>query len=470
MYHLPSEQSSSLVGKLDEWGQVQPPTQDPSQVPCEVRRGIEQLDDIPDGEDMSCDHLVFVIHGIGGACDMKFRPIHEVVDTFRELTLSMSKKHFQRAHLTEQISRIEFLPVNWHKPLHGEDTGTDERLRPLTLKSIPKLRNFVNDTLLDILFYTSPIYCQRILDTVVSEINRIYTLFSSRNENFKGKISIIGHSLGSLITFDLLANQSSDIQAEHVVVEKPPVETELTLEKVFAKLDISEFVENFVKEGIDMDALLLCTDDDLKEGGLPLGPRKKLLHYLEVRKGLQEKTLSGLEEYEQSSITSDVKYRIGPAGTGQPCVFYPKLDFEPTSFFALGSPIALFHAVRGISELGSNFKLPTCPKFYNIFHPYDPVAYRIESLIDKQYASLRPVTIPHHAGRKRMHLELKETVTKLMTGDLKKKLIDSGMNFRQKIIRLRWSSKKNNILIQILINLERTFDLTILFKAWLTKN
>ena len=52
------------------------------------------------------------------------------------------------------IFRVEFLPVNWHKPLHGEDTGTDERLRPLTLKSIPKLRNFVNDTLLDILFYT----------------------------------------------------------------------------------------------------------------------------------------------------------------------------------------------------------------------------------------------------------------------------------------------------------------------------
>ena len=34
------------------------------------------------------------------------------------------------------------------------------------------------------------------------------------------------------------------------------------------------------------------------------------------------------------------------------------------------------------------------------------------------------VTIPHHAGRKRMHLELKDTVTKLMTGDLKKKIFD----------------------------------------------
>ena len=210
---------------------------------------------------MVCDHLVFVIHGIGGACDIQFRPIHEVVDTFRELTQTMSKKHFQRAHLKEDISRIEFLPINWHKPLHGEDTGTDERLRPLTLKSIPKLRNFVNDTLLDILFYTSPIYCQRILDTVVSEINRIYTLFCTRNEDFKGKVSIIGHSLGSLITFDLLSNQSlTNVQAEHVVVEKPPLETELTLGQVFAKLEISnEHADNFIKEGIDMDALLLCT-------------------------------------------------------------------------------------------------------------------------------------------------------------------------------------------------------------------
>ncbi len=34
------------------------------------------------------------------------------------------------------------------------------RLKPLTLRSIPKMRSFVNDTLLDVLFYTSPVYCQ----------------------------------------------------------------------------------------------------------------------------------------------------------------------------------------------------------------------------------------------------------------------------------------------------------------------
>jgi phospholipase DDHD2 len=84
------------------------------------------------------------------------------------------------------------------------------RLKPLTLKSIPKLRSFVNDTLLDILFYTSPIYCQTILNTVVSEINRMYTLFMARNESFKGSVALMGHSLGSLILFDVLSNQAVD--------------------------------------------------------------------------------------------------------------------------------------------------------------------------------------------------------------------------------------------------------------------
>ena len=83
-----------------------------------------------------------------------------------------------------------------------------------------------------------------------------------------------------------------------------------------------------------------------------LGPRKKLLHYLDVRKAILEKKLSGLEEYQATSVTNSVQYRIGPAGTGQPSVIYPKLDFEPVSFYALGSPIALFNAVRGIESLG----------------------------------------------------------------------------------------------------------------------
>jgi hypothetical protein len=73
-----------------------------------------------------------------------------------------------------------------------------------------------------------------------------------------------------------------------------------------------------------MDALAMCNEDDLKEGGLPLGPRKKLLKYLEDRKLAQENpATSGLEKFEKQSVENEVKYIFGPAGTGQPSVNYP---------------------------------------------------------------------------------------------------------------------------------------------------
>lgn len=67
--------------------------------------------------------------------------------------------------------------------------------------------------------------------------------------------------------------------------------------------------------------------------------------------------------------------------------------------------------VRGIDTLGEDFHLPTCPSFFNIFHPFDPVAYRIETLINPDFKSLKPVMIPHHKGRKRMHLGKKIIVS-----------------------------------------------------------
>lgn len=74
-------------------------------------------------------------------------------------------------------------------------------MKPITLSSIPKLRSFANDTILDVLYYTSPVYCQTIINTVCSEINKLYSLFLSRNPHFSGENSVIGHSLGRITFF-----------------------------------------------------------------------------------------------------------------------------------------------------------------------------------------------------------------------------------------------------------------------------
>ncbi|GCC42429.1 hypothetical protein chiPu_0026097 [Chiloscyllium punctatum] len=72
-----------------------------------------------------------------------------------------------------------------------------KHMKKITLPSIGRLRHFTNETLLDIFFYNSPAYCQTIVDKAAAEINRLYALFLSRNPNFKGGISLAGHSLGN---------------------------------------------------------------------------------------------------------------------------------------------------------------------------------------------------------------------------------------------------------------------------------
>ncbi|XP_038641051.1 phospholipase DDHD2-like [Scyliorhinus canicula] len=65
---------------------------------------------------------------------------------------------------------------------------------------------------------------------------------------------------------------------------------------------------------------------------------------------------------------------------------------------------------------------------------FDPVAYRIEPMIVPDL-ELEPMLIPHHKGRKRMHLELKDSLTR-MGSDLKNGLFCSLRNAWQSFTRL----------------------------------
>ena len=45
--------------------------------PSIVKRGIDDFALIEEGESTQIDHLVFVVHGIGSTCDLRFRNIVE---------------------------------------------------------------------------------------------------------------------------------------------------------------------------------------------------------------------------------------------------------------------------------------------------------------------------------------------------------------------------------------------------------
>uniref|UniRef100_A0A3Q3M643 DDHD domain containing 2 n=1 Tax=Mastacembelus armatus TaxID=205130 RepID=A0A3Q3M643_9TELE len=414
------------LGLQDEW--VSSPSEQTR--PRTVKRGVENISvEIPDGEPEKVDHLVFMVHGIGPACDLRFRSIIQCVNDFRSASLSLLASHYKRAQQDGQVGRVEFLPVNWHSALHGDATGVDEDIQRITLPSISRLRHFTNDTLLDLFFYNSPTYCQTIVDTVSSEINRLHVLFKQRHPKFNGAVSVVGHSLGSLILFDLLTNQRTGSE-NRIYCD--------TLEQTLTRLGLQQYLDTLQAENLDLESLALCHDSELKDLGIPLGPRKKILNY--VRRSDHDVNQPSGQAAQQSqfhraqSVTSAVDYEYFDVGIGQVSIDYPQLAFHPQTFFAFGSPIGMFLTVRGLKHIDPNYTFPTCKSFYNIYHPYDPVAYRIEPMIVSE-VDLEPMLIPHHKGRKRMHLELKDSLTR-MSMDLKNNVLGSLRTAWQSFARL----------------------------------
>ena len=68
--------------------------------PRVMHRGLDGLPDIADGDvPGEFDHLVFVVHGIGSACDMKFQSVVGATNTVRDMVNDMSERHFSYAHM-----------------------------------------------------------------------------------------------------------------------------------------------------------------------------------------------------------------------------------------------------------------------------------------------------------------------------------------------------------------------------------
>ncbi|KAI8346914.1 DDHD domain-containing protein [Choanephora cucurbitarum] len=74
-----------------------------------------------------------------------------------------------------------------------------------------------------------------------------------------------------------------------------------------------------------------------------------------------------------------------------PDIKVPLLDFKIRSVFTCGSPIAAGLVCRGLDYV--HYRPPFRTKIYNIFHPFDPLGYRLEPMVNSDYESIEPVQI-----------------------------------------------------------------------------
>lgn len=120
----------------------------------------------------------------------------------RETCARLLPKYFP-----EYRGRIEFFPIEWRTilPLNEGTIGS------VTLPECQPLRAYLNSTALDVMYYTSSVQRMEIMRTFHQAVVRIYNLFCKHNPQFLengGKISIIAHSLGAVIAFDVLTNST----------------------------------------------------------------------------------------------------------------------------------------------------------------------------------------------------------------------------------------------------------------------
>ncbi|GAA5868001.1 hypothetical protein JCM3774_001562 [Rhodotorula dairenensis] len=226
----PTEQSTNAATPPEGKGGALPPTTGP--LPNETQEAVQLRRD----EIGTPDELVLVIHGIGQGLAGTYDSFSFVYacNAFRSTCTTLSTSPALSPLLNGK--RAQFIPVLWRAELDFDEVdesadAADEHLaNRFSLadievpNSIPFLRQVVSGLVLDVPFYLSPSHKTKMLKSVVRECNRIYNLFSRRNPDFEakgGKVSIIAHSLGSVMAADILSSQPTFVKQPELSARTP---------------------------------------------------------------------------------------------------------------------------------------------------------------------------------------------------------------------------------------------------------
>eukprot|EP00729_Bicosta_minor_P007305 gene7305-18689_t len=430
--------------------------------PWPLKRGWNE--DVTEGEltDGRFDHCVLVIPSIFtavpqlSALDFKNAgngqaTMVDCVDSMRSVSQDLVDIHFQVGENSTSSGRVEYLPIICDDLTNTADAAIKVGEASL-LGTTKSLRRFLARSLMDTMVYGERL--QAMVDVVAARIDTVATLFVERNPGFNGGFQLVGHGFGGYSDDEELP----PAPALPVAGAPAAIPEGVTVESVLSGLGYEEFGEKFKEEDVDIEALTSCTDADFKELGISMGKRKKIIaavsalgqkgkvdaeaafkaweadvtgrkakkaeRRLERRRAAAEDAERKLESARAAPAVATVAAmaaapsdegcdaRVGAGvGPGTQAVQYPVLNCKTRNAFLLGVPLATFQALRSAEERGLclNGKISSVDgvmvRTFNVFHPYDALATRMEGLITEEAYSAPPVQIPHHMGRKRLHLE-----------------------------------------------------------------
>ncbi|XP_032953496.1 membrane-associated phosphatidylinositol transfer protein 2 isoform X2 [Rhinolophus ferrumequinum] len=269
---------------------------------------------------------------------------------------------------------------------------------------------------LPLLATSSPQY-QEAVATVIQRANLAYGDFIKSQEGvtFNGQVCLIGDCVGGILAFDALCyghqpvseSQSSSRRGSVASVQ----DTELLSPGVLVNAAHGSGSSGGGGGGgggsgggsLESSRHLSRSNVDIPRSSGTDDPKRQLprkrsdsstyeLDTIQQHQAFLSSLHAGVMRNEPSSRRSSSCTMLdGPGALG-------KFDFEITDLFLFGCPLGLVLALRKtvIPTLDVFQLRPACQQVYNLFHPADPSASRLEPLLERRFHTLPPFSIPRY--------------------------------------------------------------------------
>ncbi|XP_062814692.1 membrane-associated phosphatidylinositol transfer protein 2 isoform X5 [Anolis carolinensis] len=254
---------------------------------------------------------------------------------------------------------------------------------------------------LPLLATSSPQY-QEAVATVILRANQVYAEFirSQEGMSFNGQVCLVGDCVGGILAFDALCFSSQNMSESQNSSRRGSV--------------ISVQDTDLLSPGIVVNNSY-CSGGSGLEGSRHLSrsnidiPRSNgedaNKHFLRKKSDsstYEADTISQHQAFLSSLHSSALRHCPGSRRSSSSNALdggnVGKFEFEITDFFLFGSPLGLVLALRKtvIPTLNIFQLRPACQQVYNLFHPADPSASRLEPLLEKKFHILPPFNIPRY--------------------------------------------------------------------------
>nr|XP_028566200.1 membrane-associated phosphatidylinositol transfer protein 2 isoform X9 [Podarcis muralis] len=254
---------------------------------------------------------------------------------------------------------------------------------------------------LPLLATSSPQY-QEAVATVILRANQVYSEFlkSQEGASFSGQVCLVGDCVGGILAFDALCYSNQTMSESQNSSRRGSVVSVQDTDLLSPGIIVNN---SYCSGGSSLEAsrhLSRSNIDIPRSNGEE--SRKQLPRKRSDSSTYEVDTIKQHQAFLSSLHSSALKNSAGSRTSSSSTVLdggnLGKFEFEITDFFLFGSPLGLVLALRKtvIPTLDIFQLRPACQQVYNLFHPADPSASRLEPLLEKKFHILPPFNVPRY--------------------------------------------------------------------------